>query len=118
MKNIAKIPEHKSTSKLLALNQLEMSAFNPEGRTAPRALAKLKDDIEKNGILSDVHVLPGESGKYIVVDGHRRVEAARQLEFTAVKCFVHDLSTDWALALWSALNGSTRPRDNDSAQPR
>jgi hypothetical protein len=108
MKKILSIPEHKSVSKFLQLTLLEVSVFNPEGRTAPRALAKLKDDIEKNGILSDIHVLPGESGKYTVVDGHRRVEAARQLELKSVKCTIHDLSTEWALPLWGALNRSTR----------
>jgi hypothetical protein len=53
-------------------------------------LQELADDMAKNGQLEDVEVLPDNR----IVSGHRRVEAARRLNWRTVRCWVrHDLAT-------------------------
>lgn len=97
-------------SKNIAVSKIEGSKFNPPQRTSASALVALKEDIQRRGILSPVHVIPGDDGgPYVLIDGHRRVSVARDIGLTHVEACVHeDVSLDDAVHLWSSLNRTSR----------
>jgi ParB/RepB/Spo0J family partition protein len=53
--------------------------FNPRAEIDPVEQRKLEHSIEQRGILQSVLVDPRDDGDYVVVDGHRRIEAAAKL---------------------------------------
>jgi len=53
--------------------------FNPRGEIDPVEQRRLEHSIEQRGILQPVLVDPRDDGDYVLVDGHRRVQAAAKL---------------------------------------
>jgi ParB/RepB/Spo0J family partition protein len=53
--------------------------FNPRTEIAPGEQRRLEHSIEQRGILQPVLVDPREDGDYVLVDGHRRIQAAAEL---------------------------------------
>jgi ParB/RepB/Spo0J family partition protein len=53
--------------------------FNPRAEIDPLEQRKLEHSIEQRGILQPVLVDPQDGGDYVLVDGHRRIEAAAKL---------------------------------------
>lgn len=101
-------PDHTTQSKLLNVTDLDPAAFNPPNRTTSRALAALKEDIARNGVLSPVHTIPKKAGGYVLVDGHRRTEIARQLAIPRLMAVIHNAPETDAVSLWASLNRNTR----------
>lgn len=56
----------------------------------PEKLERLAADISANGILSPVIVRPVIGGKYQILAGHNRTQAAKTAGLTAVPCIVKD----------------------------
>jgi len=50
---------------------------------------KLKSSIEECGLQEPIAVYELDKGKYAVIDGWRRLEAAKQLGWKSVTCIVH-----------------------------
>ena len=53
--------------------------FNPRGALDPVEQRRLEHSIEQRGILQPVLVDPRDEGNYVLVDGHRRIQAAAKL---------------------------------------
>jgi ParB/RepB/Spo0J family partition protein len=53
--------------------------FNPRTEVDPGEQRRLEHSIEQRGILQPVLVDPRENGDYVLVDGHRRIQAAAKL---------------------------------------
>lgn len=53
--------------------------FNPRAEIDPVEQHRLEHSIEQRGILQPVLVDPRDDGDYVLVDGHRRIEAAAKL---------------------------------------
>jgi len=64
----------------VALSRIVIEAdFNPRAGIDPVEQRKLEHSIKQRGILQPVLVDPRDDGEYVLVDGHRRIEAAAQL---------------------------------------
>ncbi len=59
-------------------------------------MEKLVESIRANGILSPILVRQKQGGKYEIISGHRRTEAARILKMLEVPCIVVDLDDNHA----------------------
>ncbi len=95
-------------STMLPVSALNPAGFNPAIRTTSTALLQLKANIQEDGeILQELHVMYKPPRLlYVIADGHRRWEIARQLGFDKVRCRVH---TEGSLEeLWIRLNRYTR----------
>jgi ParB/RepB/Spo0J family partition protein len=65
---------------MVPLSRIVIEAdFNPRAGIDPVEQRKLEHSIEQRGILQPVLVDPRDDGEYVLVDGHRRIEAAAQL---------------------------------------
>jgi len=79
---------------MIPLNKLEAdAATNPRSRENMNqdALQDLVDSIAQAGVLQPVLVRPAGGG-YLVVAGHRRVEAARQAGLTEIPAMVREMT--------------------------
>ena len=71
----------------LAVELLIPNAHNPN-KMRPREFDLLCDNFEKTGITDPILVRPVEDGKYRIVGGHHRFDAANYLGFAAVPCTI------------------------------
>lgn len=72
----------------------------------------LVDNIRKNGLICSIVVRPGaEKGKYIVVDGHRRLAACKRLKMSSVNAEVLELSDPEAMV--ATINANEHRTAND-----
>ncbi len=66
----------------------------PHERVGKRRVAELKNEIRRDGVLKRpiaVHMLGGANkGKYMIIDGHHRVEALKSLGLTRAPASVVD----------------------------
>jgi hypothetical protein len=87
----------------MPVGTLNPVAFNPPTRTAPKAISRLQEEIEKHGILAPIHILhrPPEHVNTIV-DGHRRTACAQVLKQKTVPCVIHTKGE--AADIWATLN--------------
>ncbi len=67
----------------------------------------LKTEILAHGLRAPIHVIPGNGGAFILVDGHRRVSIALELGWHKIPAIVHAVADD-PVTLWSSLNSKTR----------
>jgi len=86
---------------LCAVENLRPSPLNPAGRVAASAIKGLKESIRQRGII--VPLVVTKDGE--VVDGHRRLQCAKELSITTVPV----VRVERDPALWSDLTVSTRP---------
>lgn len=63
----------------IELSKLVQNPFQPRIEMDANELSELVQSIEKNGLLQPILVMPDESGKYIILAGHRRAEAFKIL---------------------------------------
>jgi hypothetical protein len=73
----------------LPIEALVKNAKNPNKMSA-RAFDLLVDNLEKTGLTDPILVTPAEGGKYRIVGGHHRFDAAAYLGFETVPCTVID----------------------------
>lgn len=96
------IPGHVVRDEIIAVDLLDDMPERPHRRWAE--VEDLVDDISVNGILSAVHVIPAGGGRYVIADGHMRVQAARHLGIGSIRCAVHEIGPAWAPALWTVIS--------------
>lgn len=94
---------HAVHKQIIPTKKLNAAKFNPDCRTTPSAIASLKSDIQKNGVMVPLHVVAADDG-YIVVDGHRRHGTATVLGIEQLDCIVHDVPISKIPELWASLN--------------
>lgn len=81
----------------LPIGALERQSLNPN-KMKSREFNLLCDNMEKVGFVDPVFVRRTEEGKYRIIGGHHRVEAAELLGFEEVPCTVIDgegYTEDW-----------------------
>lgn len=73
----------------IALTALESNPLNRFSMAEDEQFLSTVESVRKDGFLEDIIVTPAEAeGKYRIVSGHRRVDAARKLGKTSVPCKV------------------------------
>lgn len=84
---------------LIEVDKIDIEdGFNPRTTVDEDKLAKLADSLDGYGIVSAPSVRPGEGDRYIVVAGHRRVEAAKLAGVEKIPALIRDGSRADALA--------------------
>lgn len=86
--------------RFVKVDDLKPAPYNPAGRVEKKALRDLLDSLELLGQLSPV-VISRDNG---VIDGHRRVAAAKILGWETVECLVTEKS---ATEVYASINGGT-----------
>lgn len=76
------------------IDNLEMNPYQPRLNIDEDKLQELSNSIERDGLQSPIKVTrwEGYSTKYIIVFGHRRVEAHKRLGLTKIKAFIEETS--------------------------
>lgn len=67
------------THREIELSKLIQNPFQPRIEMDANELSELVQSIEKNGLLQPILVTTDENGKYVILAGHRRVEAFKIL---------------------------------------
>jgi ParB family chromosome partitioning protein len=70
---------------------LEDNPYQPRLQIEQESLLELSNSIKKDGLQSPIKITPTENGRYIIVYGHRRVEAHRYLGMSKIKCFIEEM---------------------------
>ena len=71
----------------LSVDDLVVNEMNPN-KMKKREFDLLVDNIEKTGLTDPILVRPIEDGKYRIVGGHHRFDAAKYLGFDNVPCTI------------------------------
>jgi len=85
------------------------------GKTQPflpytqEMLLDLADNIRRNGVIQPISVRPAGNGRFEILAGHNRVEAAKLAGLTVVPCLVQELDDDQAELIMLDSNLKTRP---------
>lgn len=99
---------HEVIVEMVHPDTLKFAPFNPPIRTSPRALIKLRSEIEEAGEIIIPLVVTYDN---FVADGHRRLTIARELGYEVIPI----IRKDYNLAeLWSVLNGGIMPVNRKS----
>lgn len=64
----------------------------------------LASNIEQVGILEPVHLMPKAEGRYLLLAGHRRCEAAKRIKMTKVPAIIHPYNEQRADIIFNATN--------------
>ncbi|MBN2549582.1 MAG: ParB/RepB/Spo0J family partition protein [Anaerolineales bacterium] len=77
----------------LPVGRIAPNPRQPRTRFDPEEMNELADSIRMHGILQPLIVTPGdEPGRYILIAGERRLQAARQAGLATVPCMVREAS--------------------------
>jgi len=91
------------------LTSIEANPHQPRAAMDPLALKELANSIKASGILQPIIVRPLDGiGRYQLVAGHRRTEAAKLAGLTAVPAIVRDDTTDERQAEWALIENIQR----------
>ena len=74
---------------MIPIGQLVHHPENP--RKDLGDLSELTESIKANGVMQNLTVIAGEDGKYTVVIGNRRMEAAKMAGLEALPCVISDM---------------------------
>jgi len=84
---VVRKPKYKFTYLELPPNEIQKTPYNPDVRTDAKRLKALKESMEKFGCnFQDVLIFQGKDGKFVMIDGNRRNEIAKQLEWEMISC--------------------------------
>ena len=72
------------------ISQCVPNEYQAAKRTSDQAIKKLRADIEKNGIQTPPKLMRLGAGRFVIVDGHRRIAAARELGLTKIQATIFD----------------------------
>lgn len=93
--------------RMINIDELETNAVQPPARVAGEHKA-LRASLEMFGQLRGVMVAELPDGRFVLTDGHRTVEAARELGWKQVACSVTKMSAAQSSATFSATNVAQR----------
>jgi ParB/RepB/Spo0J family partition protein len=85
----------------VAIDDLKPATWNPDIRVQLRYIKDLRDSIETNGFFEFEPILVDKNG--VIIDGHRRWTAAKQVGLTEVPVIIVDDDAD---RIWAILNGT------------
>jgi ParB family transcriptional regulator, chromosome partitioning protein len=108
------VPAAPSINDRLAEIPLELIDPNPHqprthgGAMEPAALKDLAASIKASGILQPVILRPMDGGRYQLVAGHRRTEAAKLVGLTHIPALLRRDSTDAQQAEWALIENIQR----------
>jgi len=91
-----KLPNLKEAMDPLPIHLLDDNPFNSRCNYDEKAIRSLSDSISKNGLLCPIQVRQNQ-GRYQIVYGHRRVRAARLLNWKTIVGVVRDFSDEQML---------------------
>lgn len=89
----------KTQIEVVSLERVQVCGFNPEARVSKTALSSLKKSIQQYGMVMPIDVLL-HKGKYVVANGHRRFEIAKELGWAEIRVAVHDWPFERLAELW------------------
>jgi ParB family chromosome partitioning protein len=97
----ALIPPHEDQLLVLEISvkDLKLNPLQPREKVDEAGLDELAASIKENGVLQPILVRSTTSGRYQIVAGQRRVEAARIAGLTTVPAFVRDVPDDKLLTI-------------------
>jgi ParB/RepB/Spo0J family partition protein len=98
-------------ARIADINAAPLNVHRVEGKDIDGGFKGLVESIRRNGMIARIVVRPGEDGKYVVVDGHRRFEAAKALGWAEVPVDVVGVEGADALAQTVAANVQRIPND-------
>ncbi len=81
---------------LLPLDQIDPNPYQTRARLREDELAELTDSIKVSGVLQPVVVRPGKDGRYILIVGERRCQAAKRAGKTSIPAIVRIASDEQA----------------------
>ncbi len=87
-------PEPLQNAQLMPIGFLYPNSFPLRVENDQRSLDELTASIKDVGVLEPLLVIRKGRKHYILIAGHRRLEAAKRAELTAVPCIVLDLSQE------------------------
>jgi ParB family chromosome partitioning protein len=79
------------TLKEIPISQLKISRYNPRESTLTEDIEEFANNVKNEGIIQPI-VVRNEDGKYEVVAGARRLEAAKKAPLPSVPCLIRDLT--------------------------
>lgn len=82
---------NKNSYQEIEVDLLENNPYQPRLQIEQESLIELSNSIKKDGLQSPIKITPIENGKFIIVYGHRRVEAHRYLGLPKIKCFIEEV---------------------------
>jgi ParB family chromosome partitioning protein len=85
--------------RILPIEQLKPSAFQPRENFESVALQALADSLREEGMLQPLVVRPTAQGKYEIIAGERRWRAAQMAGLKEVPCRVGEFSDERALKI-------------------
>jgi ParB family transcriptional regulator, chromosome partitioning protein len=81
-----------SAAVIISIEQIVLPQQQPRRYFAPQAMHDLVKSIEQHGILQPIIVRPVEDGKYELVAGERRFQAARTVQLECVPAVVRQMT--------------------------
>ena len=102
-------PEGPETLRVILLSKIEPNPDQPRQAMDAIALAELVASIKANGILQPIVVKPAAvAGRYQLIAGHRRTEAARKAGLKEITAIVRSDTTDEKQAEWALIENIHR----------
>ncbi len=83
----------------LALSAIDSNPYQPRAGVSAESLKSLVESIKEHGVVEPVVVRLLGSGRYQLVAGQRRLEAARQAGLDTIPAVVHDLTDEQVLVV-------------------
>ena len=83
----------------LPLAAIDSNPYQPRAEISAESLKGLVDSIKEHGVVEPVVVRPVAGGRYQLVAGQRRLEAARRAGLEAIPAVVQDLTDEQVLVL-------------------
>jgi ParB-like nuclease domain len=103
----------KEDGNLVNVADVEYADYNPAGRTDIKAAGflELRRQVEKDGKIYQsimVREKDGEPGKYVLIDGHRRLTVAKVLKHKKIPAKVFACTDEEADYIYGSLNATAR----------
>lgn len=87
---------------------VDPNPHQPRSAMDPVALRELAASIKASGLLQPIILRPAEGGRYQLVAGHRRTEAAKLAGIQTLQAIIRDDSTDERQAEWALVENIQR----------
>jgi len=93
---------------LIPIDKIDPNPHQPRAAIDPVALESLVASVKQSGVIQAVLVRPAAHGRYQLIAGHRRTEAAKRAGLAAVPAVIRQESTDESQALEALIENIQR----------
>lgn len=76
----------------IKISNVDESTFTVRENLEPEYLTELKDSLKQDGQWDPILVRPGANGRYEVISGHNRLQAAKEIGWSEIEANVKDLN--------------------------